>query len=245
MSTPLHAPLAAPLTGRVLLIDDDEKLSRLLLEYLRGQGLEVSSVHDGLRGLERATHESWDLILLDVMLPMIDGFEVLRRLRRSSNVPVMMLTARGQEPDRIQGLDGGADDYLPKTASSRELLARIRALLRRSSMNSATSGSTHFIDNGELKIDLDQHQAILGDKALQLTPVEFDLLVALARCKGKVRSREQLLDEVRDREYEVFDRSIDVHVAALRRKLADDPRTPRFIRTVRTVGYLMNDLSCS
>jgi len=245
MNMPSTPALAPSLTGRVLLIDDDEKLSRLLLEYLRGQGLEVSAVHDGLRGLERATSESWDLILLDVMLPMIDGFEVLRRLRRNSNVPVMMLTARGQEPDRIHGLDGGADDYLPKTASSRELLARIRALLRRSSLNSGANSGLHLIDNAELKIDLEQHQAILGNKSLQLTPVEFDLLVALARCKGKVRSREQLLDEVRDREYEVFDRSIDVHVAALRRKLADDPRAPRFIRTVRTVGYLMNDLSCS
>ncbi len=227
--------------ARILLIDDDRKLLRMLAEYLEGQGYAVAAAHDGAEGVARARAEAWDLIVLDVMMPRLNGFEVLRVLRETSRVPVLMLTARGGDEDRIHGLEGGADDYVPKTASSRELLARIRALLRRAAVSAPAAERSREIVAGELRIDSAARSATLCGVALSLTPVEFDLLLALARYRGNVRSREQLLEQVRDREFEAFDRSIDVHIASLRRKLADDPRTPRFIRTVRTVGYMLVD----
>jgi DNA-binding response OmpR family regulator len=225
--------------ARILLIDDDRKLARMLAEYLQAQGFEVGAEHDGAEGLARLKAEAWDLVVLDVMMPRLNGFEVLRALRQISAVPVLMLTARGGDEDRIHGLDGGADDYIAKTASSRELLARIRAVLRRSAAGRTPSQPQREVVAGELRIDSAARQAFLGEVPLVLTPVEFDLLLALARHRGSVRSREQLLEQVRDREFEAFDRSIDVHVASLRRKLGDDPRMPRFIRTVRTVGYML------
>jgi DNA-binding response OmpR family regulator len=179
--------------------------------------------------------------VLDVMMPKVNGFEVLRVLRQASQVPVLMLTARGGDEDRIHGLEGGADDYVPKTASSRELLARVRAVLRRSAVTAPAAERSREIVAGALRIDSAARSASLGGVPLSLTPVEFDLLLAMARYRGSVRSREQLLEQVRDREFEAFDRSIDVHVASLRRKLGDDPRTPRYIRTVRTVGYMLVD----
>jgi DNA-binding response OmpR family regulator len=228
---------------RILLIDDDRKLARMLAEYLEVHGYTVAMAYDGAEGVERAQAEPWDLIVLDVMMPRINGFEVLRSLRAGSQVPVLMLTARGGDEDRIYGLEGGADDYVPKTASSRELLARVRALLRRSALNSAAAEAPREknLKIGGLCLDCGARQALLEGATLSLTPVEFDLLLALARYRGRARSREQLLEQVRDREFEVFDRSIDVHIASLRRKLGDDPRLPRFIRTVRTVGYMLVD----
>lgn len=227
--------------GRILLIDDDRKLVRMLAEYLEAQGYAVAAAHDGSEGVARARAERWDLVVLDVMMPKVSGFEVLRVLRQVSAVPVLMLTARGGDEDRILGLEGGADDYVPKTASSRELLARIRALLRRAAASVPAAGPAREIVAGELRIDSAARSATLRGQPLVLTPVEFDLLLALARYRGNARSREQLLEQVRDREFEAFDRSIDVHIASLRRKLADDPRTPRYIRTVRTVGYMLVD----
>ena len=227
--------------ARILLIDDDRKLVRMLAEYLEGQGYVVAAAHDGAEGVARARAEAWDLIVLDVMMPRLNGFEVLRVLRENSQLPVLMLTARGGDEDRIHGLEGGADDYVPKTASSRELLARIRALLRRAAVAAPAAEPLREIVAGELRIDSAARSATLRGAPLILTPVEFDLLLALARYRGNVRSREQLLEQVRDREFEAFDRSIDVHIASLRRKLADDPRTPRYIRTVRAAGYLMVD----
>ena len=226
---------------RILLIDDDRKLVRMLAEYLEAQGYHVAAAHDGAEGAARARAEAWDLIVLDVMMPKVNGFEVLRVLRQASQVPVLMLTARGGDEDRIHGLEGGADDYVPKTASSRELLARIRAVLRRSAITAPVAERSREIVAGELRIDSAARSASLGGVSLSLTPVEFDLLLAMARYRGSVRSREQLLEQVRDREFEAFDRSIDVHIASLRRKLGDDPRTPRYIRTVRTVGYMLVD----
>jgi DNA-binding response OmpR family regulator len=174
-----------------------------------------------------------------MMLPGMDGFEVLKRIRQKSEVPVLMLTNRGEEADRIVGLELGADDYLPKTVSSREMLARLRAVARRShrdpSLNAASTDEDLHI--GPLHIHTASRTTALGDKALHLTPVEYDLLLSLARAVGRIKSREQLLEEIRERNYEVFDRSIDVHISALRKKLGDDPKTPRFIRTVRTAGY--------
>lgn len=229
---------------RLLMIDDDRKLCRLVATYLEPLGFDVLAVHTGPDGVDRATaaDEKWHAVLLDVMLPGMDGFEVLKRIRARSQVPVLMLTARGDEMDRIVGLEVGADDYLPKTFSTRELLARLRAVLRRTATNAAPAGGetppTELVV-GPLRVNVDARTAVLGDTALVLTPVEFDLLASLARAKGRVKSRESLLDEIRDRNYDVFDRSIDVHISALRKKLGDDAKEPRFIRTLRSAGYMM------
>jgi DNA-binding response OmpR family regulator len=221
----------------VLLIDDDRKLCRLIAEYLDAMGYAVSAVHTGPEGVQCATREPWDAVILDVMLPGLDGFEVLQQIRRQSDVPVLMLTARGDEADRIVGLEIGADDYLPKTFSTRELLARLRAVTRRTRRSMGTPPAGLAL--GPLRIDFDTRRAWLEEAPLTLTPVEFDLLACLGRTPGRVRTREQLLEDIRERNYEVFDRSIDVHISALRKKLGDDPKEPRFIRTVRSAGYLL------
>jgi DNA-binding response OmpR family regulator len=223
---------------RVLVIDDDRKLCRLIREYLEPMGYEVGAAHSGTDGVDRALGEAWDAVILDVMLPGLDGFEVLKQIRRASDVPVLMLTARGEEADRIVGLEIGADDYLPKTFSTRELLARLRAVVRRSRSAPPIEDEEKEIALGPLRIHPGARVAVLGDQPLDLTPVEYDLLLCLARAKGRVKSREALLDEIRDRDYEVFDRSVDVHISALRKKLGDDAKTPRFIRTVRSAGYM-------
>ena len=229
---------------RILMIDDDRKLCRLVADYLAPLGFEVTAAFDGPAGLERAIapDATWHAVILDVMLPGLDGFELLRRLRQKTDLPVLMLTARGDEMDRIVGLEIGADDYLPKTFSTRELLARLRAVLRRSSRAtsaSETEAPPAELVVGPLRVNLDARSAVHGDSPLVLTPVEFDLLASLARARGRVKTREALLDEIRDRNYEVFDRSIDVHISSLRKKLGDDAKNPRFIRTVRAAGYMM------
>lgn len=231
---------------RVLLIDDDRKLARLLTDYLQAQFYEVSVAHDGADGLLQARKEPWDLIILDVMLPRIDGFEVLRQLREFSQIPVLMLTGRGAEDDLVAGLDQGADDYLPKTASARELLARIQALLRRAAVKASeqqrqSSEPQAEVRVGALRLSPATRGAWVDDVALNLTGVEFDLLATLMRHKGRVLSREQLSQDVHERRFEAFDRSIDVHIASLRRKLGDDLRAARFIRTVRGAGYQLLD----
>ncbi len=224
---------------RILLIDDDSKLCRLLAEYLTPLGYEVETAFTGPEGLERATTEEFGAVILDVMLPGMNGLEVLRELRTKSRVPVLMLTALGEEPDRIVGLEMGADDYVPKTFSSRELLARLRAVIRRSVVTAQLQESAKIapIAIGELWVDAEARTASLDGTPLALTPIEFELLIALARCAGRVRTREQLLLEVADRDFESFDRAIDVHISSLRKKLGDDPRSPRFIETVRGAGY--------
>ena len=238
---PSPAPLDRPC---VLLIDDDRKLCRLITDYLAPLGYEVSAVHSGPEGIERALGgERFSAVILDVMLPGgLDGFEVLRRLRAGSDVPVLMLTARGEETDRIVGLEMGADDYLPKTFSSRELLARLRAVTRRRvAPGGDTDADSEELVVGPLRLQPAARTAALGEAPLTLTPVEYDLLLALARGAGRVRTRERLLEEICEREYEAFDRSIDVHISTLRRKLGDNPKEPNFIRTVRAVGYMMID----
>lgn len=230
------------LLRRVLIIDDDEKLCRLIGDYLEPMGYRVEAVHDGPGGVERALGEEWHAVLLDVMLPGMDGFEVLKRIRAGSETPVLMLTARGDEMDRIVGLEIGADDYLPKTASTRELLARLRAVTRRSARSvEREDGEVADIVVGALRVSPATRTAAIDERPLVLTPVEFDLLFSLARNRGRVRTRDQLLEEIRDREYEVFDRSIDVHISAIRRKLGDDAKQPRYIRTLRSAGYLLVD----
>jgi DNA-binding response OmpR family regulator len=224
----------------ILIVDDDEKLCRLLGEYLRPLGYTVDAVHDGPQGLERARTHQYGAVILDVMLPGMAGFDVLRELRRTSNVPVLMLTALGDEVDRVAGLELGADDYLPKTFSTRELLARLRAVLRRSMITAASAPDNAQpapVVNGPLWLDPAARTASLDDRPLTLTPVEYDLLLSLTRAAGRVKTREHLLLEVADRDFEAFDRSIDVHISSLRRKLGDDPKEPRFIETVRGAGY--------
>jgi DNA-binding response OmpR family regulator len=246
MSHNLPMPETAEGRTRLLMIDDDRKLCRLVATYLEPLGFELVAVHSGPEGVERAAapDAAWHAIILDVMLPGLDGFEVLRRIRARSQVPVLMLTARGDEMDRIVGLEVGADDYLPKTFSTRELLARLRAVLRRSTASGSSrplsaSPPPAEIVVGTLHLNLDARSAVMGTLPLALTPVEFDLLASLAKAKGRVKTREALLDECRDRNYDVFDRSIDVHVSSLRKKLGDDAKEPRYIRTVRSAGYMM------
>ena len=225
--------------ARLLLVEDDQRLAKLIREYLEGMGYAVAVAFTGNAGLDRALQGGFDAIILDVMLPGIDGFEVLRRLRAHSSVPVLMLTGRGEEADRIVGLEMGADDYLPKTFSTRELLARLRAVLRRAA---AAAQSKNRADApvvlGGLIIEPASYTASLHGQPMQLTRQEFDLLIALARAAGRVKTREQLLLEVADRDFEAFDRSIDVHISSLRRKLGDDAKAPQWIETVRGVGYL-------
>lgn len=225
---------------RLLLIDDDTKFCRLISSYLSGFGYDVSAVHDGLEGIQFARQEHFQAIILDVMLPTINGFEILNQLRLSTTTPVLMLTSLGEEADRIVGLELGADDYLSKTSSPRELLARLRAVLRRaSSAISQSQAPAPEIIVGPLSINVSARLAAIADNLLPLTPVEFDLLVVLAQSRGRVKSREELINEIRDRNYDVFDRSIDVHISSLRRKLNDDPKNPKFIRTVRSAGYML------
>jgi DNA-binding response OmpR family regulator len=204
-------------------------------------GYDVAMAHTGTTGFELALEEQLGAVILDVMLPGMDGFEVLRQLRTKSNVPVVMLTGRGEEPDRIEGLEMRADDYLPKTFSMRELLARLRAVIRRSIATPIQTGNQNVapIRMANLTVDPEARSASIGEKVLQLTTVEFDLLFSLARAAGRVKTREQLLLEVADRNFDVFDRSIDVHISSLRKKLGDDAKVPRFIVTVRSAGYMM------
>lgn len=230
--------------SKLLIVDDDMKYCRLIKEYLSGFGYDVTTVHNGREGLEAALQQQWSAIILDLMLPGIDGLAILKELRQRSTKPVLMLTALGSEPDRIIGLELGADDYLPKTASPRELLARLRALIRRSEYKPAIEQSEikSLLEVGPLTIDTDARQAYLDDEPLTLTPVEYDLLLVLTGSKGRVKSREELLNEIRDRNYDVYDRSIDVHISALRKKLKDDPKKPEFIRTVRGSGYMLKNI---
>ena len=228
--------------SRVLIIDDDRALCVLIRDYLAPFGYAVSAAHTGPAGVEMAVAEPWHAIILDVMLPGLNGFEVLKQIRRQRDVPVIMLTARGEEEDQIVGLELGADDYLPKGSSSRQLLARLHAITRRAALAAQPGAApSEEIAIAELRINPAARIAALGVEPLVLTPGEFNLLLSLARAKGRVKTREALLDECRDREWEVFDRAIDVQVSALRKKLGDDPKSPRFIRTVRSAGYMLVD----
>lgn len=226
---------------KVLIVDDDKKLCRLIRDYLKPMGYDVDAAYDGTDGLDMALSGDYDVVILDVMMPGMDGFEFLKRLRKESIIPVLMLTARGDETDRIVGLEMGADDYLPKTFSTRELLARLRAVTRRcynSDRPSASVAADDILYMGDLEIRRASRMVLLGEEALTLTPVEFDLLLCLAMAAGRVLTRDRLLDAIAGRTYEAFDRSIDVHISSLRRKLGEDPRRPRFIKTVRTIGYM-------
>jgi DNA-binding response OmpR family regulator len=223
-----------------LLIEDDARLGAMVTEYLGQHEVEVTVAPDGERGLAALGRRRFDVVLLDVMLPGIDGFEVCRRLRATpegATVPILMLTARGEEVDRIVGLEIGADDYLAKPFNPRELLARIRAVLRRAAPAAAPGSGRLRI--GTLQIDLDARAVVVEGRAVALTHYEFELLALLARAAGRVLSREQLLDALKGEEYESFDRSIDVHISKLRAKLERNPKAPRYIKTVRGLGYVL------
>jgi DNA-binding response OmpR family regulator len=230
-----------PSPPRLLLIEDDVRLCRLVKDYLETMGYTLSMAHTGPSGLALALAGKFQAILLDVMLPGMDGFEVLRQIRAQSTVPVLMLTGRGEEADRIVGLEMGADDYLPKTFSTRELLARLRAVLRRSIITEAATADRRSapLGIGGLFIDPGSHAASMNGQPLLLTRQEFDLLLSLARASGRVKTREQLLLETAERDFESFDRSIDVHISSLRKKLGDDAKSPRWIDTIRGVGYML------
>ncbi len=242
MSKPFSHDKPALGQPNVLIVDDDRDFCALIRDYLGAFNYTVAVAHTGPAGVEQALAQPWQAIILDVMLPGMDGFEVLRQIRRSCDTPVLMLTARGDEADQIVGLEIGADDYLPKGSSTRQLLARLHAITRRAATAAAhVATPSEEIIVAELRVNPATRSAAVGDRLLTLTPGEFDILVSLARAKGRVKTRDHLLAEIRDREYEVFDRAIDVQVSALRRKLGDDPREPRFIRTVRSAGYMLVD----
>ena len=225
--------------SKILLIDDDEKMSMLLTKYLAPHGYDVTAVHDGLEGSEMVLSGRWNMVILDIMLPGMDGFELLKRIRARSSIPVLMLTARSDESDRIVGLEVGADDYVTKTSSSRELLARVRALLRRAYGPQPAAAPDTEIVVDDLKIDLESYRVSIGGRAIALTAVEFNLLACLAKARDKVKTREQLLSEVSDRKFNLQDRTVDVHISMLRRKLGDHSGGRQYIRTVRSIGYML------
>jgi two-component system, OmpR family, response regulator CpxR len=221
--------------ARILIVDDDRELTALLSELLAGEGFEVTTSGDGEAGVRAALEGSPDLVVLDVMLPRLNGFDALRRIRERSAVPVVMLTARGEEVDRIVGLELGADDYLGKPFSPRELSARVRAVLRR--VHPQERGSSCSLRVGDLELDPGARQARRGGEAVELTGTEFSLLEALLRDAGRVVSREALYREVLGRRPLAFDRSLDVHVSNLRRKLGPQGDGGERIKTLRGVGY--------
>ncbi|ESQ15722.1 MAG: response regulator transcription factor [Thiohalocapsa sp. PB-PSB1] len=222
------------MTERILMIEDDRRLAAMVSDYLLRSGFTVSAEHDAASGLATLRRSAFDALILDLMLPDLDGLEVCRLVRMESRIPILMLTAKGDAMDRVVGLELGADDYLPKPFEPRELLARLRAVLRRA--NSAGSGDA--LRFGRLEIDADARAVRIDGHRRSLTGYQFDLLLALARHAGRVMSRDQLMDALKGEELEAFDRSIDVHISRIRNAIEDDPRHPRRIITVRGVGYV-------
>jgi DNA-binding response OmpR family regulator len=219
---------------KILVIDDDEKLNQLLSEYLAKFGLEVTSFTHPREGLKALKREIPDLVILDIMLPGMDGFEICRTIRQDHSVPIIMLTARGEVTDRIVGLELGADDYIPKPFEPRELVARIQSILRRSSKNF----SAEVTRIGDLTIDFNKHHVFIGEKPTDLTTAEFEILKLFVKRQGVVLSRNQILEHLWDIEWDVYNRSVDVLISRLRQKLGDDPRKPRYIKTVWGAGYM-------
>jgi DNA-binding response OmpR family regulator len=221
--------------AKILVVDDEPKIVKLVRAYLEQSGFTVVEANDGQTALIQARREKPDLVVLDLMLPGIDGLEVARTLRREGNLPIIMLTARVEDTDRIVGLELGADDYVSKPFNTRELVARVRAVLRRTA--SVAAPVPQILRAGPLAIDVDGHQASLDGRPIDLTPTEFDLLLVLAHNAGRAFTRLELLDRVQGEAYEGYERTVDAHIKNLRAKLGDDPRQPRFIQTVYGVGY--------
>jgi DNA-binding response OmpR family regulator len=225
-ANPTHQP-------KVLLVDDDEELCVLLHEFLGRYGLTVLTAHHPDEAFRLFKSEPPDILVLDVMLPAMDGFTICRKVREQSRIPIVMLTARGDVADRVLGLELGADDYLPKPFEPRELVARIQAVLRRG--NGSPPGERLRV--GRLELDVDARTAVLDGRQLELTTAEFDLLALFVRQRGRALSRERILDEIHGLDVDSFDRSIDVAISRLRRKLGDDPKSPTFIKTLWGKGY--------
>jgi len=221
---------------RVLVIDDDARLFELLAGYLSAHEVSLTHARDGQAGLARLDSGGFDAVLLDVMMPGLDGLEVLRRIRQHDRIPVIMLTARGDESDRVVGLEMGADDYIAKPFSPRELLARLRAVLRRAQ----PEVTRERLSVAGIVADVDARTASVDGALLELTGIEFDILVALLRRAGRVVPRDALLDEAGRGDVSVGERTVDVHISRLRKKIGDDPRTPHRIKTVRGVGYVLS-----
>jgi DNA-binding response OmpR family regulator len=232
------------MTSQLLMIEDDARLAKMVVEYLGQSGFEVTHASDGEAGLEQLQLIQPELVILDLMMPGIDGLEVCRRIRALqgdvARVPVLMLTAKGDPMDRIIGLELGADDYLPKPFEPRELLARVRAVLRRrgETGSASVSRSTPVMRFGSLDIDRDARTVQVAGQACELTSYQFDLLVAMAERAGRVLTRDQIMEAVRGRELEAFDRSIDVHIGRIRNAIEADSKDPKRILTVRGVGYV-------
>jgi len=224
------------MSPRILMIEDDEALSSMVREYFADAGMEIVAHASAESGLAALGGGDFQALILDVMLPDLDGFEVCRRVRARSDVPLLMLTARGDETDRIVGLELGADDYLPKPFNPRELLARIRSILRRGP--ASTRGSGNPLRFGRLEIDRDERSVRLSGNVCALTGHQFDILLALALNAGRVMSRESLMNAVRGESLEAFDRSIDVHISRIRAAIEADPKVPRRILTLRGAGYV-------
>ncbi|WP_372658292.1 response regulator [Hydrogenophaga sp.] len=231
------------MTYQLLMIEDDARLAQMVVEYLGPSGFEVTHAADGEAGLEQLQRLQPALVILDLMMPGIDGLEVCRRIRalsgEAARTPVLMLTAKGDPMDRIIGLELGADDYLPKPFEPRELLARIRAVLRRrAEPGAASERGAPLLRFGSLEIDRDARTVQVASQVAELTSYQFDLLVALAERAGRVLTRDQIMEAVRGRELDAFDRSIDVHIGRIRNAIEADSKTPKRILTVRGVGYV-------
>ncbi|MGQ9492070.1 MAG: response regulator transcription factor [Anaerolineae bacterium] len=222
------------MSPKILVVDDEARIVRLVRSYLEQAGFAVVEANDGQTALIQARREKPDLVVLDLGLPVMDGLEVARILRRERNTPIIMLTARVEDTDKIVGLELGADDYVTKPFNPRELVARVRAVLRRTS---GAAPAAEILRAGGLELDVNGHQAILDGRPLDLTPTEFELLAVLLHNPGRVFTRLELLDRVQGQAYEGYERTIDAHIKNLRAKLGDDPRHPRYIQTVFGVGY--------
>jgi len=222
------------MSQKILLVEDETKISRIIALYLEQSGFEVLPVYDGALAIPTFQKEHPDLIILDLMLPHVDGWEICRQLRRSSDTPIIMLTAQGEETDRILGLELGADDYITKPFSPREVVARVRALFRRAH-GQVTSSNTITLQ--DITIQLDRHNVSADGTAVDMTPIEFELFLTLARHPGQVYTRLQLLEATQGTAYEGYERAIDQHIKNLRAKLGDDARHPRYIQTIFGVGY--------
>ena len=224
--------------NRILIIDDDEELCELVAEYLTVEGFETKAVHDGAAGLDSALSGDYDMAVLDVMLPKMNGFDVLRTLRSSSRLPVLMLTARGDDMERIVGLEIGADDYLPKPFNPRELVARLRAILRRTETTEASDRAGDKVVVEDLELARSARTVRLSGREIPLTSVEFDLLTELATEAGKVVRKEDLSERVLERKLSPYDRSLDMHISNLRKKLGPRNDGSDRIKTIRSVGYI-------
>lgn len=231
------------MSNRVLIVDDDLKLQKLLKEYLEGNGYSVQTLPDGSRTLERIEAEKPDIVILDVMLPGKDGLEVLKDIRRDHAVPVIMLTAKGEDTERIVGLELGADDYLPKPFNPRELLARMKAVLRRAAApdQEKTTAEDLFVRAGGLTLNKARQTVDNGDKELELSATEYRILEVLMKHPNTVLSRDRLMTMAQGRDFMAFDRSIDMHISKLRAKVEADPRSPKRIKTVWGSGYMFID----